>query len=219
MIRLPRACSRVFMHATADGTGCGASSIDGVPLTAAWDASAGDAFPTGSDRTDVGPGDGGEGAIRPAPTRDRATILSALVAVLVDFERLLEGKSQEVLTQPSHDGGWGMVEILPHMRDWEEINHRRIARILEEDRPTLESLDDSLWSIEHDYSSQDPHKTFEQFRDLRSALVAHVSDLDDEAWARGAVLEGTGEISLHWLLDDICEHDVVHLAQAREVLV
>ncbi|MGB3307831.1 MAG: DinB family protein [Thermomicrobiales bacterium] len=208
------------MHATADGTGCGASSIDGVPLTAAWDTSAGAPFPSGSDHhADVGPGDGSEGVARPAPTRDRATILNALVAVLVDFERLLEGKSQEALTQPSHDGGWGMVEILPHMRDWEEINHQRIARILEEDRPTLECLDDSLWSIEHDYSSQDPHKTFEQFRNLRSALVAHVSDLDEEAWARGAVLEGTGEITLHWLLDDICEHDVVHLAQAREVLV
>ena len=74
--------------------------------------------------------------------------------------------------RPAFDGGWGVVEIIPHLRDWEEIYLDRATRILNEDRPALPGFDDTLWSIERDYRGQDPYETFADFAALRGELVA-----------------------------------------------
>ncbi len=225
MNRLPRAYSHAPWHALADGVtgpGSGAgsgASIDGVPLdaaAAAWDTPANE---SGSDQgrdQDIPALANGD---IDAPLRDRASVLSTLGAILVDLDRLLEGKSREALAQAAHDGGWGMVEILPHLRDWEEVHHQRIDRMLTEESPVLECLDDSLWSIEHDYSAQDPIKVVAQFRQLRAELIAAASEFDDDAWSRTAVLDCVGKIDVHWVLNDICDRDVIQIAQARDLLV
>jgi len=150
--------------------------------------------------------------------RSVESIIGALDAVLIDLERLIADRSLEELQRPAEDGGWGMVEILPHMRDWEEITHDRVWRILAEDRPELEEYDDSLWAIERDYSSQDPHQVFHRFTELRRELVERLRDLDDAAWQRTAVLEGHGEITLRSLMNEAVDHDADHLAQARDVV-
>ena len=145
-------------------------------------------------------------------------VQSALAAVPADMTRLLEGKTHDELMKPANDGGWGIVEIAPHFRDWEEVITRRVDRILHEERPALEEYDDSLWAIEHDYRSQDPLEAMDEFRKLRESLVASVSALPESAWLRTATLPKRGGITLHWLLNNVCDHDVKHLMQSRDVL-
>lgn len=145
-------------------------------------------------------------------------ITSALGSIAVEMSRLIEGKTDDELMQPANDGGWGIVEIAPHFRDWEVVIADRVSRILREDRPELEEHDDSLWAIEHDYRSQDPREAIGEFRTLREALVAKVSGLPEEAWLRTAILPKRGIITLHWLLDNLCDHDAKHLVQSRDVL-
>lgn len=227
MNRLPRAYSHAPWHALADGVtslGGGASSgatrgasIDGVPLdTAALDTQANE---TESDEREVRDTPAIANDEPDAPSRDRASVLNTLGAILVDLNRLLEGKSREALAQAANDGGWGMVEILPHLRDWEEVHRQRIGLMLTEEAPILECLDDSLWSIEHDYSAQDPLKAVAEFRVLRAALIAAATEFDDDAWSRPAVLDCVGKINVHWVLNDICDRDVIQIAQARDLLV
>jgi hypothetical protein len=173
-------------------------------------------------------GNGGAGASQTEQTADNGnggheersigSILGALESVLVDFERLMADRSREDLQKPAQDGGWGVVEILPHLLDWEEITHDRVWRLLEEDRPELEEYDDSLWAIEHEYSSQDPYEVFRRFTELRHELVARLRELDDAAWQRTAILGEHGEITLQGLMNAIVDHDAKHLAQARDVI-
>lgn len=132
--------------------------------------------------------------------------------------RLLEGKSRDELMKPANDGGWGIVEIAPHFRDWEDVIAERVKRILNEETPDLVEYDDSLWAIEHDYRSQDPLKAMDEFRKLREALVETVNALPESAWRRTGVLPKRGVITLHWLLNNVCDHDVKHLMQSRDVL-
>ena len=141
-----------------------------------------------------------------------------LASVPLEMARLVEGKTREELMQPAQDGRWGVVEIVPHFRDWEVIVADRVARILSEDTPVLEEHDDSLWAIEHDYRSQDPHQGIAEFARLRQALVANVSALPSADWLRTASLPKRGIITLHWLLNNVCDHDAKHLMQFREVL-
>jgi hypothetical protein len=190
-----------------------------TPMDAALDASSGSGHPAGFGRGEDSDTTNGAPLVAFEGLRDREDILRALSAAVGDVERLIAGKSREILAQPANDGRWGMVEILPHMRDWEKVNHERIARVLDEHDPYLDMPDDSLWAIEHDYASQDPVRVFEEFKHLRAELVDLVGSLDDDAWNLPATLEDVGVVNLHWLLNNVCVHDGYHLQQARDLLV
>lgn len=157
-------------------------------------------------------------AVDKPPSRSPEAVLRALAGLPTELDRLIDGKPDDVLTQPAQDGGWGMVEILAHLRDWEEVFHGRLWAMLEQDRPHLEVLDDSLWAIERNYREQKPRKVFGQFRDLRQILTEKVDGLDEAEWQRVGIHPRRGEITVHWLLDRLCDHDADHLERARDVL-
>ena len=151
--------------------------------------------------------------------RARDEIIEELASFPDEFERIiLRGKEQEDLRKPASDGGWGVVEILPHLRDWEAIYLERARRIVNDDHPHLSSYDDTLWSIERDYRGQDPHQVFAELRGLRAELVEFLSALSPEAWTRTGQHGYYGDITLAWLCDHICEHDHEHLEQSRDAL-
>lgn len=150
--------------------------------------------------------------------RSISTILEDQRSLAVEFDRLTAGKSREVLLQPDNDGGWGVVDILSHLLDWERVTHDRVHRIVHEDHPHLPDFDDSLWAVEHNYRSNDPTDVLDELRQHREALIEELEGLDEAEWTRGGDLENRGEITLHWLMNHVCDHDRKHLKQAREVL-
>lgn len=150
--------------------------------------------------------------------RSTDAVIATLASVPVDLGRLIEGKSAEDLLRPAQDGGWGLVEILPHFRDWEEIIGERVAAILTEDEPAFEEYDDSLWAIEHGYRDQDTRAAFEEFAERRGALTERLGTLGPDEWTRVGILPKRGRVTLHWLLDSVCDHDARHVVQARDVL-
>lgn len=177
----------------------------------------------GADKDDTDPNGSSRGRERSRGSGNTSArsidgIKTALASVPDELARLLADRSPEELSQPSQDGGWGIVEILPHFVDWERVIRSRVDRILAEDTPVLEEHDDSLWAIEHDYSSQDPMTALAAFRDQRLALVEFLEALDEAAWRRGGILPKHGDITLHWLLDNVCDHDARHLMQVKDVL-
>lgn len=153
------------------------------------------------------------------PLRSPEEIIAALEAFPDDLGRLVSGVDDpEALVRPASDGGWGVVEILPHLRDWEEIYFERATKLIEEDHPYLPGFDDTLWSIERDYRGQDPNETFESFRSLRERTVELLRSLPVSAWSRRGEHGFYGEISLQWLANHISEHDQEHLQQVRDAL-
>jgi hypothetical protein len=167
-----------------------------------------------SEQTAAGSG----GATKASDTRPVAAILGEQAALAKEFDRLIAGKSRETLMQPDNDGGWGIVEIVSHLLDWEQVTHDRVHRILNEEHPHLPDFDDSLWAVEHHYRDNDPLAVLNDLREHRDALVAELEQLDEAEWQRPALLDGQGEITLHWLMNRVCDHDTKHLAQARGVL-
>jgi hypothetical protein len=158
------------------------------------------------------------GAPANGTARSREAILSALTAFPEELGRLINGQPPEALMRPGSDGGWGVIEILCHLRDWEEIYLDRAQAIVQQDRPHLPAFDDELWAIERDYRGQAPQQTFEQFRELRRQLVELLQSLPAEGWARVGDHAHHGEISIQWLANHIVNHDEEHLTQARDAL-
>jgi hypothetical protein len=153
-----------------------------------------------------------------APSRGPDAVLVALASMPDELGRTLTNRPLEDLMQPSRDGGWGVIEILCHLRDWDEIFLDRFRQSVEHERPFLPVYDDELWPIERDYRGQDPRKVFDQFRALRAELVALLEPLPAEAWQRPAEHGAYGEVTLHWMADHVCDHDREHLDQVRDAL-
>ena len=154
---------------------------------------------------------------KPLPSPE--AIVSALEAFPEELRRAAFGAREPgALMRPARDGGWGVVEILPHLRDWEEIYLERARRIVEEEHPHLLGYDDALWSIERDYRGQDPASTFESFRAMRAEMVAFLKSLPPEAWARTGEHSYYGDITLQWMGDHVSEHDREHLQQVRDAI-
>lgn len=151
--------------------------------------------------------------------RTREAILAALASFPDELERIVfKDHDPELLMRPASDGGWGIVEILPHLRDWEEIYLERARQIVEDEQPHLPGFDDELWAIERDYRGQDPKETMDDFRRLREEHLAILRPLPPEAWERTGIHSYYGEITLHWLENNVCDHDQERLQQARDAL-
>ena len=103
--------------------------------------------------------------------KSREHILEQLEGFPDELERVIfaDHVTDEDIFRPGSDGGWGVIEVLPHLRDWEAIYMERARMIVDEDNPHIAGYDDSLWPIERDYRGQDP----EQVVSLRpGSLVA-----------------------------------------------
>jgi hypothetical protein len=168
------------------------------------------------DEPERSPVDEGPGA--PPPSRSVPEVLATLRATPVELERLISGQSEEALARPASDGEWGVVEIVPHLRDWEAVWQGWINRLLDEDTPRLEPVDDSLWAIEHDYASQPAPASLADFVERREETVRLLESLDDAAWQRRAIHPHLGPLTLHQLAERMCDHDAGHIEQARDAL-
>ncbi len=146
-------------------------------------------------------------------------ILEQLAAFPGELARIVfTGHDEEALRRPATDGGWGVVEILPHLRDWEAVYDERIHKIVEESHPHLPGYDDTLWSIERDYRGVPPRTSFDEFAAARQHTVEFLRSLPTGAWTRTGEHGYYGEITLQWLGDHICDHDQEHAQQARDAL-
>ena len=133
--------------------------------------------------------------------------------------RIIEPAPLEAIRRAGTDGAWGAIEILTHLRDWDEVNLDRVHRTLTEDRPALEPVDADLWAIERDYHAQDPARVLASLRHLRKRLVDELQRLPEANWERTALDPTSGQVSLDELVRGIDEHDQQHLQNLRDLLL
>ena len=151
-----------------------------------------------------------------APTPE--SIVAALRAFPEELSRLLADQPRDALVAPASDGGPGVVELLPHLRDWEQIFLGRVDAILTHDRPALPAYDDDLWAIERDYRGQDPATVLGEFLALRADLLDRLAPLPAADWSRPADHETAGEVDLRWVGARVVQSDADHGTQIRDAL-
>ncbi|QUD90670.1 DinB family protein [Phenylobacterium montanum] len=118
---------------------------------------------------------------------------------------------------PSWDGvpseAFTAIEQVCHVRDIEILGyHLRLRRTLAETDPILASIDSEVLAIERDYGSADAQAALAAFRAARLETLAIISGLSDADFARTAVFEGYGPLTLRSLIHYLCSHDQQHLA-------
>jgi hypothetical protein len=103
-----------------------------------------------------------------------------------------------------------LLEHACHLRDLEREGYAvRLSRILEEDRPTLESFEGDAIARERDYMSQDAHGAAAQFARARAAFLERARSLTGDEMSRVASIMGR-TITVCDLLAMMVEHDRGH---------
>jgi hypothetical protein len=148
-----------------------------------------------------------------------ARMLRAIKKTPLILESILRDVTPEQ-AQTLTDGpdGWSTVEIMCHLRDFEQIFYGRAVKMLDYDRPTFESIDQNKLVREGNYREQNLHQAFEYYRATRQEFVTLLEGLNDEHWHRTGISPSSGEYDLLQLAMQVALHDVDHTEQVIRIL-
>ncbi len=136
---------------------------------------------------------------------------------------IILGDMTQEQAQQLTDGadGWSILEIMCHLRDFQEIDMERVQRILREDRPLLIVYDETAREsmvMERDYAHQNFKAVFEDYVGTRLRFVELVSSLDETQWQRVGQHPMYGEIDVTIPVFHAVMHDTDHTEQIARVL-
>jgi hypothetical protein len=82
----------------------------------------------------------------------------------------------------------------------------------------LPSIDSEAVAKERGYGTADATKVFAEFRAARATTLSLLRGLDEARFARPAVFEGYGAVTLRGLVHYLCSHDQQHLSGLQWLL-
>ncbi|WXA89762.1 sigma-70 family RNA polymerase sigma factor [Pendulispora rubella] len=161
-------------------------------------------------------GNGKETAMTGALSPELAAQLEAWPAQL---RASVEGISAEEARLAAPNQGFSIVEHAWHLADLEqEAFAIRIGRILEEDFPHLPDFDGDHEARVRGYRERDLETALARFASARAANLRRLERVRPDEWARAAVQDGVGSLTLADLVCRIVDHDRSHAAELLERL-
>lgn len=144
------------------------------------------------------------------------TLMQNTVATL---GHILKGVTpQEVTTLRDGPNGWTTLEVVCHLRDYDEVFYQRAILTLEQDNPTLPAYDQDALAVDRAYNQQDLGQVYTELTASRQRLVALFSELTAEQWERVGLHPHYGPFTLATAALHVGWHDAVHLEQITRIL-
>ena len=114
--------------------------------------------------------------------------------------------------------GWSIVEIVCHLRDFDEIFYSRARMMLELEHPQLPAYDHEAMAIERDYQSESLVDATESLQASRARFADFFEGLTPAEWERGGAHPERDSFSMTDALMQVSAHDLDHLEQITRVL-
>lgn len=132
---------------------------------------------------------------------------------------VLKNISQEQATS-LRDGpeGWTILEVLCHLRDFDEIFRNRAQRMVAEEQPQLGAFDHEALAIEQAYNDEDFAYAYDAYRYSRSQTIEFFQNLTPEQWQQIGVHPERGEFSMTDAVIQVGHHDITHIEQITRIL-
>lgn len=148
-------------------------------------------------------------------------VLSLLAAAPPRIAGLTAGLSPEQLRTAPAPGEWSATGILAHLRACADVWGDCIARIIDEDRPTLRAMDPRTWMERTDYPDLAFAPSFAAFAAQRAGLLTTLHGLPADDWSRAATVTGAGrplERTVHFYAQWLATHERTHLRQLQRTV-
>lgn len=148
-------------------------------------------------------------------------ILAMLAAAPPRIAALTADLTPEQLHTTPADGEWSANEVLAHLRACADMWGNSIMAIVAQDRPTLRAVNPRTWIKQTDYLEREFRPSLQAFAMQRSELLAVLTPLGPDGWARTATVTGAGKVLERsvWLYGDwLARHERPHLKQIEGIV-
>lgn len=144
------------------------------------------------------------------------------------LRHILQGVSQEQAAAwrdgpeepggPEESGGWTILEVVCHLRDYDAIFRERGELMLTHDHPTFPVYDHLAMVVDKAYNQQPLEKVLMDLAASREVTVAFFAGLDGAQWVRTGQHVEHGRYTLQSLAAHISWHDANHLEQITRIM-
>jgi uncharacterized damage-inducible protein DinB len=145
----------------------------------------------------------------------RLEIIEALRLLPERLRQEVAGLSDAQLRFRPGDGQWSLKEVIGHLRDFAEIDHDRLVRMITQERPVLPGYDQEELAREHNHQEADLQAVLDELASIRQRTVHVLTELVDANWARTGRHVERGTFSIRQHVDHLVEHEALHLEQVR----
>jgi hypothetical protein len=144
---------------------------------------------------------------------DPPAALEKLRQTPLDVAALLEGLSEQSMSQAAPDGGWAIRNVLTHMRDAQGVLDYRLDLFSREAHPILAAK--AVWSWAKDEEEHPPSTLaiFEEYKATRAKILARLESLPLADWWRTGRHEEFGVVSIKQQVSYFASHEITHLPQ------
>jgi hypothetical protein len=126
--------------------------------------------------------------------------------------------AEQAQQRPAPDS-WSVVEVVAHLADIEAHAHERIRRMLAEEKPLIEGIDEQALAEEHRYHEWDVDDALRRFEEERAAHVETLEALGSDDWERLGHHSEFGDMTVESLTRLMAFHDAIHLAQIGRIVL
>jgi DinB family protein len=131
---------------------------------------------------------------------------------------LADIKVENMITYRDSGEGWTVLEVLCHLRDFEEVFHHRAILTVEQDNPELPFPDHEALVTENRYNEQDVTEVLAAWKKERAAHIEFMKARNEDDWERPAQHRSRGKFTLIDQLFLTVWHDTNHLEQITRIL-
>ena len=153
------------------------------------------------------------------PKKDRAFIDACLERTRAGPVALLDvtrGLTDEDVRRKPGAGKLSLLEHMAHMLDMErDVFGVRLRRVLEEDNPKLDPVDQEHFVDESRYAGRTFQQLLEEWAELRRANVSLVESTGQADWPRPVRHPDLGKATFADVVHRWSRHDADHLRQAE----
>jgi hypothetical protein len=152
--------------------------------------------------------------------REKDRLLNNLRSLPNEVADLLGDLDEELLRWRPIPNKWSIKEIMCHLRDMERLAYlARYEKIIAEENPYLENVDQNRLAYENDYLNQDTQAALEEFTRLRAETIQTLEPVPVDDWSRTGVHQTDGPLSVEQLVNrQINGNDINHLNQMKDIV-
>ena len=114
--------------------------------------------------------------------------------------------------------GWSVIEIVCHLRDFDEIFYQRARMMQAQAQPLLPAYDHEALAIERAYQQEDLAAAYAALKASRQRFIAFLAGLTPEQWERDGRHPERDSFTMTDAAMQVGLHDLDHLEQITRVL-